>query len=470
MPKTIPQNGQANWGTALNSHIGQLMDPTYGGFNIVADNIARDAKYTGLGANDAGLTVFNRKINEFQVWTTTPFGNSWMDLNGDTAYETQPGVGVLNRRTDGLYEILVNGSAIDISSIGLGIGSVVTSGAYGMVVRYVTADKKKFYGDKNLKNNSRFSNYVDLNTEVSIQVGQPVVYAGNGTNFGTNGLNVQVGDWFGGILPSAVSALSGRVIAVSNNQLTLEPLNGNGATINLTASTWRFHRLSGDQNLSYTYTKVFLSINNSLFLASNGNVETTGTLSSEAGLIVISDNESSGVATGYFYALHNSGTDRINNYALVARSLVGSGNVTNSVYGINTLVGNAALAGSQSSNVYVERAIGIRSTSVCEFGNIKEMYGIWSDLSSVGTSGGTIDRYYPFYESRSSNADVSKIGKMFNFFQTKMVLGGSTSTIPQTQLSVRGLPVYADNAAATTAGLLAGDFYRKADGTVMVRF
>lgn len=37
MPKSIPTNGQANWGTALNSHIGQLNEPTNGGDNATAD-------------------------------------------------------------------------------------------------------------------------------------------------------------------------------------------------------------------------------------------------------------------------------------------------------------------------------------------------------------------------------------------------------------------------------------------------
>ena len=48
-------------------------------------------------------------------------------------------------------------------------------------------------------------------------------------------------------------------------------------------------------------------------------------------------------------------------------------------------------------------------------------------------------------------------------------VGIGTST-PGAKLSVVGLIEYADNAAATTAGLTAGDFYRTADGTVKVVF
>jgi hypothetical protein len=44
------------------------------------------------------------------------------------------------------------------------------------------------------------------------------------------------------------------------------------------------------------------------------------------------------------------------------------------------------------------------------------------------------------------------------------------TTSPTSNLQVVGLPVYADNTAATAAGLTAGAFYRTATGVVMVVF
>lgn len=47
---------------------------------------------------------------------------------------------------------------------------------------------------------------------------------------------------------------------------------------------------------------------------------------------------------------------------------------------------------------------------------------------------------------------------------------GIGTTAPGSKLAVVGLPTYADNAAATGAGLVAGDFYRTATGQVMVAY
>jgi hypothetical protein len=72
MPKTIPQNGQANWGTALNDHIGQLMNPTNGGINFAA------TAPTGLTTNDVGYTFVDTTNKEIRRWN----GTAWATLMG----------------------------------------------------------------------------------------------------------------------------------------------------------------------------------------------------------------------------------------------------------------------------------------------------------------------------------------------------------------------------------------------------
>jgi len=47
---------------------------------------------------------------------------------------------------------------------------------------------------------------------------------------------------------------------------------------------------------------------------------------------------------------------------------------------------------------------------------------------------------------------------------------GIGTTTPTSKLQVVGLPVHADNTAATTAGLTAGAFYHAGDGIVRVVF
>jgi len=45
---------------------------------------------------------------------------------------------------------------------------------------------------------------------------------------------------------------------------------------------------------------------------------------------------------------------------------------------------------------------------------------------------------------------------------------GIGTTAPTSKLQVVGLPVYADNASATSGGLTAGAFYRTSTGVLMV--
>ena len=95
MPKSIPTNGQANWGTVLNSHLGQLMDPTYGGFNIVADVAARNTRFPAVADNE-GATVYNKSTGTFQVLESGPYtGVRWTDLGRTMSGNAQTGAGTL---------------------------------------------------------------------------------------------------------------------------------------------------------------------------------------------------------------------------------------------------------------------------------------------------------------------------------------------------------------------------------------
>ena len=95
MPKSIPTNGQTNWGTALNSHLGQLMDPTYGGFNFVADVAARNTRFPAVADNE-GATVYNKSTGTFQVLESGPYtGVRWTDLGRTMSGNAQIGAGTL---------------------------------------------------------------------------------------------------------------------------------------------------------------------------------------------------------------------------------------------------------------------------------------------------------------------------------------------------------------------------------------
>ena len=95
MPKSIPTNGQTNWGTALNDHIGQLMDPTNGGFNIVENVAARNARFASVAANE-GATVYNKETGTFQVLESGAYtGVRWTDLGRTMSGNAQIGAGTL---------------------------------------------------------------------------------------------------------------------------------------------------------------------------------------------------------------------------------------------------------------------------------------------------------------------------------------------------------------------------------------
>jgi hypothetical protein len=72
--KSLPQIGDSNWGTPLNAHINQLIDPVYGGVNRFDKFVDRP---NGLTADDAGKTLLYTKTGNLHQW----IGTAWKVLN-----------------------------------------------------------------------------------------------------------------------------------------------------------------------------------------------------------------------------------------------------------------------------------------------------------------------------------------------------------------------------------------------------
>ena len=83
------------------------------------------------------------------------------------------------------------------------------------------------------------------------------------------------------------------------------------------------------------------------------------------------------------------------------------------------------------------------------------------DLKLVNANNGTSRLIYTFGAGG---------GYTDRFVMTSTGQFGIGTTTPTSPLQVVGLPVFADNAAATVGGLTVGAFYRTATGVVMVRF
>jgi Pectate lyase superfamily protein len=74
MPKSIPTQGDLNWGTPLNAHIGQIQSPLDGGINKFEQFSQRP---TNLTADDAGKTYLYTQTGNIHQWT----GATWKVLN-----------------------------------------------------------------------------------------------------------------------------------------------------------------------------------------------------------------------------------------------------------------------------------------------------------------------------------------------------------------------------------------------------
>jgi len=125
---------------------------------------------------------------------------------------------------------------------------------------------------------------------------------------------------------------------------------------------------------------------------------------------------------------------------------------TNTASNIIAFVANTQLLG--TGNVTGAAAIRAAAPAITGTGIMTNAYGVSIKNQKVaGVTNG-----YGIYQEGASD---------INYFQGKVGIG---TNAPSSALQVVGLPVYADNAAATTGGLSAGAFYRTATGVLMVRF
>ena len=150
--KSRPQIGQANWGTVLNDHIGQLMDPTYGGFNIVDTIEDRDNQFWANGNRDkdsfAGKTIYCIETGTFMVWTVDNSlgqqGRVWKELGKNTGVNPissiQMGTGSLS------FEHSPNGNKSYLVSENIGniskIGSFIKTDTQTLLVKEVINQNK----------------------------------------------------------------------------------------------------------------------------------------------------------------------------------------------------------------------------------------------------------------------------------------------------------------------------------------
>ena len=153
-------------------------------------------------------------------------------------------------------------------------------------------------------------------------------------------------------------------------------------------------------------------------------------------------------------------TDSGNSLALnVAGFLKGGGTISNFV--------NVNSAPQLLEDVIVTTYKGIQSSYTLNLGgNVINSYLFYAARPfHSATSGDTTNLYGLYME----NIDKGTSLNYAIYTNTGKVRFGDDVETTGT-LKVGGLVEYADNAAATTAGLTAGDFYRTADGTVKVVF
>ncbi len=163
---------------------------------------------------------------------------------------------------------------------------------------------------------------------------------------------------------------------------------------------------------------------------------------------------------------------------------IGSSTLYNNISGgSNIAIGSDALGGNTGGNNNV--AIGNSSLLNCKTASNNVAIGINAAGGVTGNRNVCIG--VGAGQNLSDSANNTIIGSIFgsSSLNGTIILGAGTTermridssgnmgigtTTPGSKLAVPGLPEYADNSAAITGGLTAGDFYRTSTGVVMVTY
>ena len=479
MPKSIPTNGQTNWGTALNSHLAQLNDPTTGGFNIVQDEADRSAKYPNLTTNDDQLTVYNKTTGTFQVYdVSNVLGARWLDLQKDKGVSIVKVSGTMYTRynvADNTYDII--GTGIDFTKLSESFNSDSfflyrkDGSTYVSMGSFTASD---IQNATTIRGKGLAKASVIFNQTVTTVAGSDIVTVQNSSALALGdrlvaGLGIVVKEIINSTtIRSTGPATYSTTFNASNPEklwITKSYLQNEALEIYVAVSALTLKNQTNKLSVEFTPNGALNTYYGAQLSNTEGgaislhNKSIYNTTNNSSTLIRLTSNH--GVKTGEIAGAFNFGvTINTTKYADPLKPADYTGGI-NALYGTFIESGHGKIdSGNTTSiaNTTIRTYLG-SGTAGSAFGLVIDDWTNW---------GGTLNNhYFPIYVAATYGQPV---GKVSSYFNSPIAIGGSDAPKPKTNLSVRGLPVHADNAAATTAGLLEGDFYRKADGTVMVRF
>jgi Chaperone of endosialidase len=475
MPKSIPTNGQTNWGTALNSHLAQLMDPTTGGFNIVQDEADRNAKYPNLTANDDQLTVYNIDTGTFQVYDVSNVsGARWIDLQKDKGVSIVKVSGTMYTRynvSDNTYDII--GTGVDFTKLSQSFQGATTFTVYNnangniKLASFTTAD---IQNATTLRNKRIAKEIVPLNQTISRTYGSDITTVQN-TSVLTVGDAITVStqsDAF--TVKEILSATTIRTATVSQRTYVNSPAD--------TSFLSKIYTQSDNQSIYITTSSLSIKdeSNNSAveFLADGSVVANNGvSLGNKNGGIVSLDNNAI-----YDSAKNTQSFLTINSQTGVktgeTNSSGGLGMVLNvsryhdplnpnsytgtllGYYGVLVQSGHVGTANGTTNSI---QALAVRFNN--RSGTVGKALGLFlEDYSTQAGSTGTLTGFYhPIFDASGTGGNA---GKTFSYFGSPIVIGGASTVLPQAKLHVNGgitlenngfTPLMLTNKGKTTAGL-----------------